>query len=197
MSVNFSVPEHKHRIKPLTQILLNSLNHGIVDEASRFEIFLTFMWNYFQKCAFLCWKGILRLKVRSWAPEMHASNQVSRFWESIYKIWRATQHLGTHYPQLHPRGYGPTEETRAINETRRFHDYVCRWRKSLGRFNGVLAYQVNQCKEYRKSLQQRLDTVIKFIPDRGVEFRGDDETVRSPRKYFEKILWKFFSNKFS
>jgi len=131
MSVNFSVPEHKHRIKPLTQILLNSLNHGIVDEASRFEIFLTFMWNYFQKCAFLCWKGILRLKVRSWAPEMHASNQVSRFWESIYKIWRATQHLGTHYPQLHPRGYGPTEETRAINETRRCHDYVCRRCKTL------------------------------------------------------------------
>jgi len=53
--------------------------------------------------------------------------------------------------------------------------------KSLGRIDTELACQVNQSEQYWISLLQRLVSVIKFIADRGLAFRADDENVGSPR----------------
>jgi len=37
----------------------------------------------------------------------------------------------------------------------------------------------------------RLDSVVKFIAERGLAFR-DDENVGSPRKFYQKIFNTFF-----
>jgi len=81
--------------------------------------------------------------------------------------------------------YGPAEETRAINETRSYTITFSRGFKSLGIIDTELACQVNQCDQHWKSLPQPMVSVIKFIADRGLGFRGDDENVGSSRNFFQ------------
>ena len=46
------------------------------------------------------------------------------------------------------------------------------------------ASRANQCQQYWKSLLQRLVSVVKFIAERGLTFR-DDENVGLPRNFFQ------------
>jgi len=58
-----------------------------------------------------------------------------------------------------------------------------------GRCNIELASEVSQCQQYWKSLLQRLLSVVKFITERGLTFR-DDENVGSPRNFFQAKFQK-------
>jgi len=51
------------------------------------------------------------------------------------------------------------------------------------------ASQLNKCQQFWKSLLQRLVFVVKFIAERGLVFRGD-ENFGSPRNVFQAKFQK-------
>lgn len=53
--------------------------------------------------------------------------------------------------------------------------------KVAGRMDTKLAQQIEQEEQYWKSVLERAISVIKFIAERGLAFRGDDELIGSPR----------------
>jgi len=63
--------------------------------------------------------------------------------------------------------------------------------KSLGRIHMELVSQVNQCEKIENRFcLQRLVSVIKFMAEGRLAFRGDNENVELPRTFFSKKFSK-------